>query len=181
MNSESNRTFKQECKIIDLSAEYNGYTGYEQYAIITDLTEEELNARYEDELAAYKPFIILSREMGLVIREHQRNNNKFKKRLARGAVDYETILFSLSVEDEQTLRDRMSDEAETNRRFLEAGRKAFMSLTPLQREYVIRYYIDGLTLEEIAKETGKHTNTIWGICERARIRFIKAVNAWEVA
>ena len=35
--------FKYECKVINLSYEYPGYTGKEKWAIITDLTEEELS------------------------------------------------------------------------------------------------------------------------------------------
>ena len=31
--------FKYECKVINLSYEYPGYTGKEKWAIITDLTE----------------------------------------------------------------------------------------------------------------------------------------------
>ena len=50
-----------------------------QYAVITDLTEEQLNTKYPEELADYRPFIILSRAMGLAIREQQRNEEKYKK------------------------------------------------------------------------------------------------------
>lgn len=34
--------FKYECKVINLSYEYPGYTGKEKWAIITDLTEKNL-------------------------------------------------------------------------------------------------------------------------------------------
>ena len=37
--------FKCDCKVINLSYEYPGYTGEEKWAIITDLTEEELITR----------------------------------------------------------------------------------------------------------------------------------------
>ena len=176
-----NRTFKQDCKIINLATEYKGYTGDILYAVITDLTEEQLNTKYPEELADYRPFIILSRAMGLAIREQQRNEEKYKKRHARGEVDYEAMLDILFVDDEQTENAKKAAEIQNRNNIKEISRKALMTLTPLQRKYVVRYYIDGLTLEEIAKETGKHRNTIWGICERGRQRYIKAVTAMEVA
>lgn len=40
--------FKFECKVINLSYEYPGYIGEEKWAIITGLTEEELNERYAE-------------------------------------------------------------------------------------------------------------------------------------
>ena len=40
--------FKYDCKVINLSYEYPGYTGEEKWAIITDLTEEELSKKYEE-------------------------------------------------------------------------------------------------------------------------------------
>ena len=180
-NKVTERTFKKDCKIINLAIEYRGYTGDILYAVITDLTEDELNKKYGEELSAYRPFVILSRAMGFAIREQQRNEEKYKKRHARGEVDYEAMLDILFVDDEQTENARKAAEVSSRNRTKEISRKALMSLTPLQRKYVVRYYIDGLTLEEIARETGKHRNTIWGICERGRQRYIKAVTAMEVA
>ena len=81
-------SFKKDCKVINLEIEYEGYIGEERYAIITDLSEEELDSKYQEELSKYRPFIILSRAMGLAIREHQRNNEKFRKRFARSTADY---------------------------------------------------------------------------------------------
>ena len=91
------------------------------------------------------------------------------------------MLDILFVDDEQTENARKAAEVSSRNRTKEISRKALMSLTPLQRKYIVRYYLDGLTLEEIARETGKHRNTIWGICERGRQRYIKAVAAMEVA
>ena len=180
-NKVTERTFKKDCKIINLAIEYRGYTGDILYAVITDLTEDELNKKYGEELSAYRPFVILSRAMGFAIREQQRNEEKYKKRHARGEVDYEAMLDILFVDDEQTENARKAAEVSSRNRTKEISRKALMSLTPLQRKYIVRYYLDGLTLEEIARETGKHRNTIWGICERGRQRYIKAVAAMEVA
>ena len=181
MNSKNNRTFKQECKIINLAIEYIGYTGDITYAVITDLTEEELNSKYKEELAGYRPFIILSRAMGLVIREQQRNEEKYKKRTARHTVDYEAVFHLLSVDDEQTRRDIELYEATRKEMIMEAGRKAMMSLTPLQRRYIIRFYIDGAELKEIANETGTRQDTVWENLEAARRKFRKALDALEVA
>lgn len=132
-----NRTFKQECKIINLAIEYGCHTEDIRYAIITDLSKEELDSKYQEELSKYRPFIILSRAMGLAIREHQRNNEKFRKRFARSTTDYESIIDLVCVDDEQTVKDRETTELRSKEKFLEAGRKAMALLTPLQRQYIM--------------------------------------------
>lgn len=176
-----NRTFKQECKIINLAIEYGRHTGDFNYAVVTDLSEEELEAKYKEELIKYKPFIILSRAMGLAIREHQRNNEKFRKRFARSTTDYESIIDLVCVDDEQTVKDRETAELRSKEKFLEAGRKAMALLTPLQRQYIIRYYQDGATLEEIASETRTRLDTVWENLEAARRKFRKVLSEMEVA
>ena len=40
--------FKCDCKVINLSYEYPGYTGDEKWVIITDLTEKELIEKYDE-------------------------------------------------------------------------------------------------------------------------------------
>ncbi len=176
-----NRTFKQECKIINLAIEYGRHTEDIRYAVITDLSEEELDSKYQEELSKYRPFIILSRAMGLAIREHQRNNEKFRKRYARSTADYESIIDLVCVEDEQTVKDRETAELRSREQFLEAGRKAMSLLTPLQRQYIIRYYQDGATLEEIASETRTRLDTVWENLEAARRKFRKVLSEMEVA
>ncbi|MDD5905621.1 MAG: hypothetical protein PUC60_03230 [Clostridiales bacterium] len=71
--------FKYDCKVINLSYEYPGYTGKEKWAIITDLTEEELRKKYEEIIFSYRPFIILSSVFGSVRADFIRNENKFSK------------------------------------------------------------------------------------------------------
>ena len=40
--------FNENCKVIDLAKEYQEYTETERYAIITELTKEELLEKYGD-------------------------------------------------------------------------------------------------------------------------------------
>ena len=181
MNSINNKSFKQECKVINLAFEYKHYTGDIAYAIITDLPEDVLNERYKEELSAYMPFVILSRAMGLVIQEHHRNEDKFRKRYSRNVVDFEAVYDLLSIEDTQTVRELELCEAKRKEQIIEAGRKAMKILTPLQRRYIIRFYQDGATLAEIAKETHTRTDTVWENLEAARRKFRKALDLVEAA
>lgn len=54
MNNSTNLTldeqFDKDCKVIKLKYEYPGYTGEEKWAIITGLTEEELDEKYAEKL-----------------------------------------------------------------------------------------------------------------------------------
>ncbi len=109
MHTKNNKTFKQECKIINLEIEYPGYKGAERYAIITDLSEEVLNARYSEQIEKYRPFIILSKEMGLAMKEFNNNEKKHSMRLARGEYyigsgnNIDLNIPGLTVEDKQNM------------------------------------------------------------------------------
>ena len=52
--------FKYECKVINLSYEYPGYTGKEKWAIITDLTEKELIEKYDEIIRLFFCFLCLA-------------------------------------------------------------------------------------------------------------------------
>lgn len=56
--------FNQEYLAINVKEEYPDYLGTEQWIIITDLSDEELTARYEDLINRYYPYIKLSVEQG---------------------------------------------------------------------------------------------------------------------
>lgn len=75
--------FKYECKVINLSYEYPGYTGKEKWAIITYLTEKELIEKYDEIISSYKPFILLFSLFGSVRADYIRNEDKFSKRAKR--------------------------------------------------------------------------------------------------
>ena len=186
MNSTSNKSFKQECKIINLATEYKGYTGTEQYAIVTDLSEEELNSRYGEEIKPYRPFVILTRQMGLAIRIHQRNEERYKKRNARGTrmitcnEEDESLIGGLAVDDEQTVREAEEEDAEVTKRINAVSKKALVELTALQRKYLIRHFVDKKSYREIAKEEGKSKETIRIVCKAALKKYIKAVKKLEV-
>ncbi len=174
-------TFKNECKVIRLDAEYKGYTGDTKYAIITDLTEDELSSRYPDEIKRYIPYVLLTREMGKAIRDYDRNEEKFAKRTARCesvfiacTEEEEALIRSLSVDDKQAILDAESNEKEAKQRIIEICRAALETLTPMQRDYLIRHYLHKVPLRVIAREEGKNFDTVREICCAARKKFMKA-------
>ena len=172
--------FKKDCKVIRLDAEYPGYKGASRYALITDLTEEELSARYPNEIKRYIPYVLLSREMGRAIREHHRNDEKFAKRTARYesvfiscTEEEESLIRTLSVEDEQSLLDAESDAEEAKQQLIDLCRAALATLTPLQRDYLVRHYLYGIPCLEIAHQDGKHHKSVQETIKAARKKFIK--------
>ena len=48
--TEQEELFVKDCKLINLKYEYNGYTGAERWAIITELSVKELWEKYPLEL-----------------------------------------------------------------------------------------------------------------------------------
>ena len=78
--------FKAHCKVIKLGCEYPGYTGKEKYGIISDLSYEQITERYAPIVGCYLPFVLLSKDMGDVFAEFNRNEDKFYKRMRRDDV-----------------------------------------------------------------------------------------------
>ena len=70
-------------KLINLKYEYNGYTGDERWAIITELSVKKLWEKYPLVIERYSPFVHLSIAQGEVIDDTNRNEDKYAKRSSR--------------------------------------------------------------------------------------------------
>ena len=158
--------FKCDCKVINLSYEYPGYTGEEKWAIITDLTEEELIEKYEEIISSYRPFIVLSSMFGSVRADFIRNEDKFSKRAKRSI-----SIFDFSEETEEhhpeIAANDLEEEAISNE-MAEQVRDAIAQLKPIQREHLkslrvalIKYFFEGKSLLQIAAEEGKSYSTVY--------------------
>lgn len=151
MITTNNEKFKQECKIINLKYEYPGYKGKIQWAIITDLSKNELLLRYPNEIESFSPFICIPLSQGKVFDEFNRNEDKFQKRnknnghmfdLADG--EFETHHKELAVND---LEDRIALSFEISELKIAINR-----LKPIQNQRLLKYYFMGKTIRQIAKE-----------------------------
>ena len=71
--TEQEELFAKDCKLINLKYEYNGYTGAERWAIITELSVKELWEKYPLVIERYSPFVHLSIAQGEVIDDANRN------------------------------------------------------------------------------------------------------------
>lgn len=100
MNNSINLTldeqFDKDCKVIKLKYEYPGYTGEEKWAIITGLTEEELNEKYAEKTASLRPFIVLDLAFGKARTKFINNENKHYMRGVRSIepFDYDDELLT---------------------------------------------------------------------------------------
>ena len=68
--------FQNECKVINLKYEYEEYSGKEQWAVISELTEEEILEKYKPLVQEYIPFLVLPPMYGEVRQQFRRNENK---------------------------------------------------------------------------------------------------------
>lgn len=153
--------FQNECKVINLKYEYEGYIGKEQWAIISELTEKELFEKYPDIVKQYMPFVLLSVEQGKAVYEFRRNESKFYKRSKNNedafGYDDELIgIFHSEVIVPDFVEQQMIEEYEENRYQLKMKLldKALTSLTEKQYKYLIARYVADKSTREIAKEEG---------------------------
>lgn len=172
LNNKKDRDDKKY-KVINLKYEYEGYEGSEKWAIISELSEEELFGLYPDEMRRYSPFVLLSVEQGKVISDFKANEDKHRKRSINNE-DYfgysegltENLHTEAIVPDfvEQQENEEYCQMREELKQQLLA--KAIRSLTEKQRKYLLLRYVRGKTSVEIAREeriaeqvVRKHTQT----------------------
>ena len=86
--AEQEELFAKDCKLINLKYEYNGYTGDEKWAIITELSVKELWEKYPLVIERYSPFVHLSIAQGEVIDDANRNEDKYAvvRQIKRGLI-----------------------------------------------------------------------------------------------
>lgn len=156
-----NDEFRNECKVINLKYEYEGYIGEEKWAIVSELTEKELLEKYPDIISRYIPFVLLSVEQGKAVYEFRRNESKFYKRSlnnedAFGYDDELTGVFHSEVVVPSFVEQQITEEYEENRYQLKMKLldKALSSLTEKQYKYLIARYVANKSAREIAKEEG---------------------------
>ena len=153
--------FKSECKLINLKYEYQGYTGDEQWAIVSELTEQEIFLKYPEEAGQYVPFVLLSVEQGEVIKDYIQVEDRYRKRRVNNedAFGYDDDLTQrfhneAAVPDfieQQEIDEYYRKRAELKMELLE---KAIASLTDKQKKYLTLRYLYQKSAREIAREEG---------------------------
>lgn len=153
--------FKSECKLINLKYEYQGYTGDEQWAIVSELTEQEIFLKYPEEAGQYMPFVLLSVEQGEVIKDYIQVEDRYRKRRvnnedAFGYDDDLTQRFHSEVAvpdfiEQQEIDEYYRKRAELKMELLE---KAIASLSDKQKKYLTLRYLYQKSAREIAREEG---------------------------
>lgn len=152
-----------EYKKINLRKEYPGFVGNTDFAVISDLCEEELISKFP-ELKCLQPFIIITvsqwSEISKAFGDFNRNNDKHQKRKTRkedlfGYVDGETELHISNLET-----STVSDHIEILE-VIECLRNAMEHLTEVQKHRLKLYYLNDLTQRKIAELEG---------CNRAAVQ-----------
>ncbi len=152
-------TFEKKCKIINLNYEYPGYTGEEQWALITDLTEPEIITYYSKQTQNYKPFIILSSSYGELRNAYIRNENKHYSRSKK-----RNNFFDFSEHTEEHHPEIQSKSAEE--RYMEKEQllniyASISKLHPAQLRCIIKYFFQRKSLHQISIEENKAYSTIY--------------------
>ncbi len=160
-----NEQFYIDCEVIETKYEYPQYTGVEKWIIITDLTEEELNSKYAEQIKPLRPFIILARSFGEVRDDFRRNEKKHYMRSVRSCSIYD---FSEETEEHHpeivtySLEDEilMNEEEQLLAQKMELVQAAISQLKPIQRDRLVKFFFDGKSMREIAEEEGVNHSAV---------------------
>ena len=153
------KQFKDECQVIEFKYEYPGYVGYEQYGIITELSESELNDKYKDIIEGYSPYILLDLNYKAARDEYRKNEKKHSWRAtntqdAFGYEDDEMEHFHHELIG-QSVEEQFINDYE-KRRLMEA----IDSLPEAQKRRIYLHFFLGYSMRDISKLENTHHSTI---------------------
>ena len=135
-NLKNYSSFVKECRFFYCQTVFDG-----------DWDGREKLMKYPEIMKALSPYLFCNAACGDIYAESLKNINKFRKR-SSNTIDFGAI---------EVLEDQMDIEAP------ELGIRLILSeglsvCTPLQRERIQKYYIEGMSLSEIAE--GKNISTV---------------------
>ena len=163
--------FNQECTVIELKYEYPGYTGTEKYAIVTELSQAEIELFYSEQIRKYTPYLILSEEFLKIRNDYLLNEDKTVKRIknkhdAYGYEDGEMEQYH----SELALQDFSNSLIEN------IYLRELMGMLPEQQyRRIFQYYFEGRGLAEIAETEGvSHQSISKSI--RAGLKLMKKIS-----
>lgn len=73
--------FKNDCKVINLKNEYAGYDGDVMWAIVSELSDEDLEREYKSIILIYSPYLRLTTEQYQAFRSFDSNEHKHYMRM----------------------------------------------------------------------------------------------------
>lgn len=152
---EYEQAFKAECKVIDLKQEYTHYCEDVRWAIATDLSEIELRAKYGSLIKQYEPFMLLTKEHARIMVEFHSNERKHKKRSAElgDAFGYEDDLFEKF--HPELIEDPFAEKFDPKTIY-----RALEHLGASQRDRVVKHYLDGISIADIAAAEGVSSQAV---------------------
>ena len=150
---EEYERFKKVCKFIVMEEEYPGWTGHEDYGIITDVTEEELLKLFPAVMKALRPYIILDTEFGKARNVFINNDRRYM----RHKIKMESLFDAdddMECHHKDVAQPDFSD-ALNNRLIVEA---AFSCLTRIQAIRVYKHFYYGMSSYQIASSEQGNVN-----------------------
>lgn len=137
------KLFIKECRFFYCKELYGSeWSGIEKFIISSDIPENKLQEKYPEILKILSPYIYCNKECGDILLDSLRNEDKYKKRAFN----------ELSIDDEYgdiywSLKSSVDIEKETVTKIMIDT--ALESLTPIQRDRIMEYFVEGLTLSQI--------------------------------
>lgn len=150
--------------VLDLKKEYRGalpYTDKVKYAIVSDLSEEELAS--VEVLNKYRPYVVITTAMYNVIRESNQNDEREHKRAYR----YHD---AFAIDDERAPEAIDSDPAVMAESDFTYSHiiDEMMKLPGRQGQRMYQHYVLGYSIEEIAQAEGVTAASVYESLSRAK-------------
>lgn len=151
---------KSDCTVYQMKHLYPGYEGKIKYVIVTALSPEAFRIRYYVFFPDTEEYELLTPEQGEPIKDFDRNNEKYDKRQERRG-----ILYSIDDEDFEEHHPEMigQDPADDvlKKYIIRCMWEQIYKLPQTQQRRLIKYYIFGVPIKQIAEEEGVDYSSVY--------------------
>lgn len=145
------KQFKDECQVIEFKYEYPGYVGYEQYGIITALSEIELTNKYAEILKEYRPYLVLDLSYGKARTEFRRNEKKHQMRAIRSVDSFNFEDGEMECFHPELIGESVEDSF-IQGHLLAVLHDAINQLSEPQKRRIVKYFFLNHSMRSIAEE-----------------------------
>ncbi|MEE1138731.1 MAG: sigma-70 family RNA polymerase sigma factor [Acutalibacteraceae bacterium] len=167
LSNFENENSEHDFKVINLKYEYPGYKGNVCWAIVSELTEEELLAKYPNEMNKYLPFICLSLSQGKILEEGTKYENKCKMRTIRYHHGFDITDDDFENYHHELIGNDIEDEM-IRREDAKIIQNALNSLKQTQKERLYKHFFCQMSYVEIAEDEGVSYTAVRLSIEKAK-------------
>lgn len=154
MNIDLKKEFEEKYNPIFIEDIYPGHPEKEQYFLVLDGTERDIEPQYSEVLEQYRPFVIISSKDADLLLECEHETKSLRNRVNKHETFCDDDVLAIIANNENMLEsspEETLEEMERKKKLSTRVRESIKKLPEMQRRRVVERFYRNMTMEEIAR------------------------------